>query len=165
MNPFQTAILGRLAVLVFSSTVAFASVAQPTQPPAMAAAQAEISPLFDAMLAAAQARDAERHMAAYAKSPALVFIYNDAKLTGFEAVLAMTRQAFAPGSDLAFQLVGEPAYQLLAPDWVMQTFFLTSTFTSAKGRAMKGRLSVSNLWQKREEGWRIVYTHESNVVR
>jgi ketosteroid isomerase-like protein len=47
----------------------------------------------------------------------------------------------------------------------MQTFFLTSTFTSAKGQAMKGRLSVSNLWQKREEGWRIVYTHESNMVR
>jgi hypothetical protein len=110
MNAFlHMAVLRRLAVLAFSSTVAFAAVAQPTQPVALAAAQAQISPLFDAMLAAAQARDAERHMAAYAKSPALVFIYNDAKLTGFEAVLAMTRQAFAPGSDLAFQLVGEPA--------------------------------------------------------
>jgi uncharacterized protein (TIGR02246 family) len=158
----MTPVLRLLATLLVSGAVASAAVAQQ---PALAAAKADIEPMFAAMLTAAHARDAERHMAAYAQDPALVFIYNEAKFSGYDAVLAMTRQAFAPGSDLAFQLQGEPQYQLLTPDWVMQTFFLTSTFTSPKGQAMKGRLSVSNLWHKRAEGWRIVYTHESNVVR
>lgn len=158
----MTPVLRLLATLLVSGAVASAAVAQQ---PALAAAKADIEPMFAAMLTAAHARDAERHMAAYAQDPALVFIYNEAKFSGYDAVLAMTRQAFAPGSDLAFQLQGEPQYQLLTPDWVMQTFFLTSTFTNPKGQAMKGRLSVSNLWHKRAEGWRIVYTHESNVVR
>lgn len=165
MNQIRSTVVRLLALLAFSGAMASSAVAQQPMPAALAAAQADISPLFTSMLATAAARDAEGHMAAYAKDPALVFIYNDTKLSGYDAVLGMTRQAFAPGSDLAFQLQGEPQYQLLAPGWVMQTFFLTSTFTSAKGQAMKGRLSVSNLWQKREEGWRIVYTHESNVVR
>ncbi len=161
-------VLRLLAPLLVSGAVTSAAVAQqPAQAaqPALAAAKADIEPMFAAMLAAAHAREAERHMAAYAQDPALVFVYNEAKFIGYDAVLAMTRQAFAPGSDLAFQLQGEPQYQLLTPDWVMQTFFLTSTFTNPKGQAMKGRLSVSNLWHKRAEGWRIVYTHESNVVR
>lgn len=155
-------------LLILSSLLGLMPPAARAQAPAdaaLAAAKAEIAPIFSAMLARAQARDAEGHMAAYAKDPALVFIYNESKLSGYEAVLAMTRQAFAPGSDLAFQLQGEPEYQWLASGLVMQTFFLSSSFTSAKGQAMKGRLSVSNLWQQRAEGWRIVYTHESNVVR
>jgi hypothetical protein len=66
----------------------------------------------------AHARDAERQMAAFAQDLARVFVDNEAKFSGYDAVLAMTRQAFAPGSDLAFQRHGEPHYQLLTPDCV-----------------------------------------------
>ncbi len=126
-------------------------------------AQAEIAPLFTAMFAAANALDAEKHMAYYAKEPTLTFVYNDTLIVGFDNVLAQQREWFTLGDwKLAFEQVGAVDYKLVAPNLVMQTFFLKSRLTNDAKKELRFSLGISNLWQKRPEGWRVIYCHESS---
>jgi ketosteroid isomerase-like protein len=130
----------------------------------LAAARAEILPIFEAMQAAADAHDAEKHVSFFAREPSLLFVINDQAIVGYDALLAKQRQWWPNGkTDVTYQLAGEPDFRMPAPGLVMVTYFLTSRRTLPDGQTRDTRLGISALWQKRTEGWRIIYAHESAV--
>ncbi len=128
------------------------------------AARKEIIPLFEAMQAAANAHDAEKHLSFYAREPSLLFVINDEAIVGYDALLAKQRQWWQNGkTDVKYKLVGEPDFKMAAPGLVMVTYFLTSRRTLPDGKTRATRFGISALWQKRAEGWRIIHAHESTV--
>jgi len=137
----------------------------------LAAARAEILPLLEAMHAAANAHDAEKHVSFYAREPSLLFVDNDEAIVGYDALLAKQRQWWQDETfrksvlvtDVTYKLAGEPDFRMPAPGLVMVTYFLTSDRTTPEGKLRETRFGISALWQKRPEGWRIIYAHESTV--
>lgn len=130
----------------------------------LAAARAEILPLFEAMQSAANAHDAEKHVSFYAREPSLLFVINDEAIVGYDALLAKQRQWWQNGkTNVTYKLAGEPDFRMPAPGLVMVTCFLTSRRTLPDGNTRDTRFGISALWQKRPEGWRIIYAHESTV--
>src|SRR5262245_10576211 len=93
----------------------------------LAAARAEILPLFEAFHAAANAHDAEQHVSFYAREPSLLFVDNDEAIVGYDALLAKQREWWQDGkTDVTYNLAGEPDFRMPAPGLVMVTYFLTS---------------------------------------
>jgi ketosteroid isomerase-like protein len=132
----------------------------------LAQAQAEILPLLDSMESAANAHDAERHLAYYVRDATLRFVINTDEIVGYEALLAQQRQWWKNGkADVTYVMVGRPDFLMPAPGLVMVTYFLTSTRTQADGTTGHARFGISSLWQRRPEGWRIIYAHESMVAQ
>lgn len=130
----------------------------------LAVAQAEILPLIQAMQAAANAHDAEKHVSYYARDPRLMFIINDRAITGYDALLEQQREWWQNGkSDVTYTLVGEPTFSMPARGLVMTTYFLTSSRTMPDGAKRSTRFGISALWERRPEGWRIIHAHESAV--
>ena len=129
-------------------------------------ARAEILPLFKAMMAAANSQDAEKHLSFYAKEPTLLFVINDQKIKGWNTLLKQQRKWWHNGkSDVKYKLIGKPDFRMFAPGLVMATFFLTSHRTLSGHNTSNSTFGISDLWQKRPEGWRIVYAHESMVIK
>ena len=132
----------------------------------LTSARAEITPLFQDMYAAANAHDTDRHLAVYARTPNIVFVVNDDPTEGWDALRVKQRQWWLDGkSDVVYGLVAPPDYRLLAPDLVLQTYALTSRRSVAGGGTREGRIAVSAIWQKRPEGWRIIYANESTAAK
>lgn len=152
-----------MSTLLLASLLVFTSVGVPA-PGDLATARKEILPLIQAMAAAAQAHDADKHISFYARDPTLLFVINDQKIVGYDALLAQQRQWWRDGkSDVVYTAVGEPDFRMPAPGLVMVTYFLTSHRTNPDGTMRKTGVGISALWQRRPEGWRIVYAHESTV--
>ena len=136
------------------------------QSDSLSSARAEILPLFEAMEAAANAHDAEKHVSFYAKEPTLLFVINDRKIKGWDALLEQQRQWWQNGkTDVKYELIGEPDFRMPAPGLVMVTYFLTSHRALPGGQTSDSKFGISALWQKRSEGWRIIYAHESMVLK
>ena len=132
----------------------------------LAAARAEIAPLFEDMQAAANAHDTDRHLSFYAKESSLLFVINDQPIIGWEALRDKQRQWWNDGkTDVVYSAVGEPDYRMPAPGLVIVTHFLTSRRTLPTGETRNTGFGISALWQKRPEGWRIIHAHESTVQK
>ena len=130
----------------------------------LAAARAALAPKLQEMLAAANAHDTDRHLAAYLHSPDLVFVVNDQMIHGWDALRVQQLKWWQNGkSDAVYTVLGEPEYTMLAPGLVAQTYFLDSH--RAGDDAHGAHLGVTDVWQQRAEGWRIVYAHESVTPR
>lgn len=130
----------------------------------LAAARAQIMPLFESMEAAANAHDSEKHVSFYAHEANLLFVMNDQAIIGWDALLKQQRMWWHDGkSDAHYTLAGKPDFRLFAPGLVMQTYFLESTRSMPDGGVSKARFGISAVWKKRPEGWRIIYAHESMV--
>ena len=133
-------------------------------PDDLSTAKAEILPLSEAMGAAAKAHDAEKHLSYYARDPDLLFVINDRAIVGYDALLKQQREWWQDGkTDVKYTAVGEPYFRMPAPGLVMMTSFHTSRRTMADGTTRNTRFGFSALWQRRPEGWRIIYAHESSV--
>ena len=125
-------------------------------------AREEIQPLFERMLATANAHDVDGHLAAYVRDSTLVFVINDEIIRGWTELHERQRQWWQDGkSDAAYRVVGEPAYQMPALGVVVQTYLLSSHRTLADGAPSDGRIAVTDIWRKGPDGWRVVYAHES----
>ena len=161
----------RLLVPLLAATVAAcAATPRPASPPEptaadLAAARAAIQPVFAEMLRAANAHDAEAHLAAYAKSPTLTFVVNDEVITGWDSLLVRQRGWWQNGkSDAVYAIVGTPRYLMPAPGVVVQTYILSSRRSAPDGSVREGRLGVTDVWREGAEGWRVVYAHEAFVL-
>ena len=149
--------------MLFGAAVSSPALAQSDS---LASARKEILPLLSAMQTAANAHDADKHLAFYAHDPSLLFVINDEAITGWEALLAKQRQWWQNGkSDVIYTFVGEPDFKMPAPGLVITTYFLSSRRTLPDGTARATGFGVSAVWQRRPEGWRIIYAHESVVQK
>jgi uncharacterized protein (TIGR02246 family) len=123
---------------------------------------AEVARLLAQMGAAANAHDVERHVGFYAHDPSVILIFNGEEIVGWEAIRDKQREWWKNGTtDVVYTMLGKPDLRVPAPGLVLATFFMKSTRTMPSGAASEGSFAVSSLWQKRPEGWRVIYSHES----
>jgi ketosteroid isomerase-like protein len=128
------------------------------------AASAEVAPLLAEMGAAANAHDVDRHVGFYAHDGSVVFIFNGEPTIGWEAIRAKQREVWRNGtSDVIYTMQGKPTFLVPAPGLVVTTIFLKSRRTMPNGQIAAGEFAISSLWQKRPEGWRVIYSHESTT--
>lgn len=129
--------------------------------------RAEIMPLFTAMQAAANIHDAEAHLAPFARGSEVTFVVNGQIIRGWDKLLAQQR-AWWPGGRIPladearqpYPIVEAPEFQLLGPRHAMLTFVIDARRVHPD-RVMRRPLAVSQLWERRSEGWKIIHVHES----
>lgn len=151
-----------VAVCVACASATRSPLAGAVSPSQLAAARAAIEPQFREMFAAANAHDTDRHLAAYQRSAALVFVANDQEIHGWDALRAQQLKWWQNGtSDAVYTVLGAPEYTMPAPGVVVQTYFLDSHRSAAAAGSRGVHLSVTDVWRELPEGRRIVYAHES----
>lgn len=127
-------------------------------------ASAEVAPLLAQMGAAANAHDIERHVGFYAHDSSVIFIFNGQATIGWDAIRENQDRIWRSGkSDVVYTMQGKPSFLVPAPDLVVTTIFLKSRRTMPNGQIANGEFAVSSVWQKRPEGWRVIYSHESTT--
>jgi uncharacterized protein (TIGR02246 family) len=127
-------------------------------------ARAEVAPLLAEMGAAANAHDVERHVGFYARDASVILIFNGEAITGWEAIRDKQREWWQNGkTDVVYTLQGKPDFRVAGPGVVVTTLFMKSRRTMPDGGTKEGEFAVSAVWQKRPEGWRVIYSHESTT--
>jgi hypothetical protein len=105
-----------------------------------------------------------RHVGFYAHDDSVVLIFNGEPTVGWEAIRQKQREVWRNGtSDVVYTMQGKPAFLVPAPGLVVTTIFLKSRRTMPGGQIDNGEFAISSLWQKRPEGWRVIYSHESTT--
>ena len=127
-------------------------------------ARSEVASLLAQMGAAANRHDIEGHVGFYAHDPAVTLIVDGTRLVGFEAIRDKQREWWRDGNtDVVYTVLGRPDFQVLAPTVVVSTLLMTSRRSLPDGATKEGEFAVSSVWQKRREGWRVIYSHESTT--
>jgi uncharacterized protein (TIGR02246 family) len=148
------------AILAIASAVATPLV----QGDAAGDPRAEVAAALKGMGDAANAHDVERHVGYYAHIPEVTLIFDGQQLVGWETIRDKQREWWNNGkTDVVYQLDGPPQVRVLAPNVVVTTLLMKAHRTLANGEAHDGHFAVSSVWQRRAEGWRVVYSHESTT--
>jgi len=134
--------------------------------------RAEILLSFKAMQAAANIHDADAHVAFYAKDPNLLFVVGDRRIVGWQALLDQQRKWWPEGrtrsdsgAKAPYRLIAGPNIIVLDPRAALLSFTLEAPKADAKGAIVDRTLAISQLWQKRPEGWRIIYAQEAATLK
>ncbi len=144
--------------------IAVATLARAAAEPASSDPAAEVAPLLAQMGAAANAHDVQRHVGFYAHDPAVTFIFNGKAIVGWTAIRDNQSEIWRNGkSDVIYTMQGKPRFSVLSANVVITTIFLRSRRTMPDGEIREGEFAISSVWQKRHEGWRVVYAHESTA--
>jgi ketosteroid isomerase-like protein len=153
-----------LGLFLLAFTAGASSFSSADAPTAFRSASSEVAPLLAEMGEAANAYDVERHVGFYAHDPSVVFIFNGEPTVGWEAIREMQRVVWRDSkSDVIYTMQGKPGFLEPAPGVIVTTIFLKSRRTMTNGQISAGAFAISSLWQKRPEGWRVVYSHESTT--
>jgi len=124
----------------------------------------EVSAALANMGAAANAHDVDRHVGFYAHDESTMLIFNGEPITGWDTIRAKQREWWSNGStDVVYTVKGKTEVRVLKPDLAVTTLLMTSRRTGSAGAVKEGRFAVSALWQRRAEGWRVIYSHESTA--
>jgi ketosteroid isomerase-like protein len=121
-----------------------------------------LQPVLDDLLPAANAHDTDRFLASYLHDSTIVFVFNGVAATGFATIRTLQLAAWAK-TDVVYSQRGPMTVVALSPDVAVVTDLLSARRTLPTGEVKTGDLTVSMVCQKRPEGWRIVYVHESTV--
>ncbi|WP_077512795.1 nuclear transport factor 2 family protein [Rhodanobacter sp. B05] len=127
-------------------------------------AQQQIEAVEANMGRAAKAHDAKRFMAAFQHGPELAFAFNGRVIHGWDALYAQQLKWWRGGkSDVVYRPTTATEFLQLAPDAWVTTATLSSRRTGPDGKPAVGTFTVTSIWRKFADGWRIVYGHESWV--
>ncbi len=126
--------------------------------------QQQVAPLLAEMEASANAHDTDRHMAAYSRDSALTFIINGEIIRGWDALRERQRQWWNDGKATGvYAYLGDPACELLGKDLGMTTHLIVARANLPDGQVRERQLAFTALWSRRQDGWRIIYAHESST--
>jgi ketosteroid isomerase-like protein len=155
----------KIAQVLMVLSLATACHAQsPVDANSAARARAEVAPLLAEMGAAANRHDVEGHVGFYAHDPAVTLIVDGTPLVGWETIRDQQRDWWQDGNtDVRYSVLGKPDFQVAAPTVVVSTLLMKSRRTLPNGESKEGEFAVSSVWQKRAEGWRVIYSHESTT--
>jgi ketosteroid isomerase-like protein len=116
------------------------------------------------MEASANAHDTDRHMAAYSRDSALIFIINGEIIQGWDALRERQYQWWNKGKATGvYEYLGEPTCEILGKDLGLTTHLISARASLPDGQVRERQLAFTALWRRRPEGWRIVYAHESST--
>lgn len=123
-----------------------------------------VAPLLAEMEASANAHDTDRHMAAYAQDPSLVFVFDGEIVRGWDVLRLLQRKWWNDGKATGtYAYVGAPIVEALGDDAGLTTFLIAARKTNDDGSVAERTLAYSALWRRRAEGWRITFAHESSA--
>jgi ketosteroid isomerase-like protein len=124
--------------------------------------EAELTPILDQMEKIANAHDVDAFMNFYEKSPSMVFVFNGSEIHGFDALRADQAKWWQDGkSDATYTREAAPEFTVLGPNAAVVTLEESSTRTLPDGAKTRGTVVITEVFDRRPEGWRIVYSHES----
>lgn len=127
--------------------------------------QAQLVPLLDELLSAANAHDTDRFMALYVRGDALVVQFDDQTLRGWQTVRDQQDEWWAGGtSDAVYRYLAVPIITVIAPDVVSTLQSMEVASTMPDGKKGNVRVVATSVWRKLPEGWRIVVAHESLIL-
>jgi ketosteroid isomerase-like protein len=122
----------------------------------------QVAPLLAEMEASANAHDTDRHLAAYCKDSALIFVINGEVIRGWDALRERQRQWWKGGkAEGVYAYRGKPVFERLGKDLGLTTHVIAARASLPGGEAHERQLAFTALWRRRPEGWRIAYAHES----
>lgn len=165
MGIFKFAIHAACAATA-SALCACATTHVPASAPADAdaQAQAQVAASLADMGAAANAHDVDRHVGFYAHDPSTVLIFNAEAIKGWDAIRAKQAEWWSGGAtDVVYTLQARPEVHVLARNLAVTTLFMKSRRTTPDGAVKEGSFAVSAVWEKRPEGWKVIYSHESTT--
>lgn len=126
--------------------------------------RSEVAANLKAMGDAANDHDVERHVGFYAHDPQVTLISDGESIVGWEAIRDKQREWWNNGkTDVVYTVKAPPEVRVLAPNVVLTTLLMDGRRTLPSGEVRLGHFVVSSIWQKRTEGWRVVYSHESTT--
>ena len=150
-----------LVVLCAWSSLAVAAPSAPST----TVVQAELLPLLDEMLAAANAHDTDRFMRMYARQPDTVLVFDDVTLRGWQAIHDAQLDWWDHGtSDAVYRAPSPPRITPISVDVVATLQTLEVTSTTPAGAKAEARVFATSIWKRLPEGWRIVLAHESLIM-
>ena len=124
----------------------------------------QLEPLLNELILAANAHDTDRFLASYLHGPALVSVFNGTVTKGWDNLEKLQLKWWNNGkSDVVYVQRGPSEFTVLGPDAAVVTNEMESRRVLADGKESTGEFTVTMVWQKRVEGWRIVQVHESTV--
>jgi ketosteroid isomerase-like protein len=124
--------------------------------------QQQIQPILNEMMSAAKAHDTDRFMAVYLHRSDLVFVFNGKIIHGWDELREQQLQWWRHGkTDVVYTQNGPTQFKRLSGDAVVTTQSLSSRRTMPDGKVSTGGFTVTDIWRKLPQGWRIVYAHES----
>jgi ketosteroid isomerase-like protein len=124
--------------------------------------RAEVAAALKGMGDAANAHDVERHVGYYGHIPGVTLIVDGEPLVGWDTIRDKQKEWWNNGkTDVVYRLQGAPEVRELAPNVMVTTLLMKAHRTLPSGEVRERRFAVSSIWQKRPEGWKVVYSHES----
>ncbi len=103
-------------------------------------------------------------MPVYARDPGLIFIINGEIIRGWETYRDKQRGWWDDGRAVGtYKYVGEPSYETLGEHSGLTTLLMDGRKHLPDGQVGERRIAFTALWNKRPEGWRITYAHESTT--
>lgn len=131
---------------------------------ASTASERQIQSIMNEQMRAANAHDTDRFMASYLHDASLVFVFNGVVYNGWDSLHAQQLKWWSDGkSGVVYSQRGPTEFTVLGPDAVVAMSPLQSRRTLANGEVSAGEFTVTAVWQKRPDGWKIVQGHESTV--
>lgn len=122
-----------------------------------------VTPLLAELQASANAHDTDRHMAVYAKVASLTFVFNGEIVRGWDELRELQRQWWNDGKVKGtYTYVGGPIFEVLGDDAGLTTFLIAARKEADDGSVVEKMLAYSALWRRFQDGWRIVFAHESS---
>jgi len=122
-----------------------------------------VTPLLAELEASANAHDTDRHMAAYARDPSLIFVFNGSIVRGWNQLRELQRQWWNDGKVRgSYTYLDSPIFEALGGDAGLTTCLITAKREAADGSVAETILAYSALWRRLEVGWRITFAHESS---
>jgi ketosteroid isomerase-like protein len=131
--------------------------------PSARTAQQEIQAQMEEMLSAANARDTDRYMMSYAKSPELVFTFNDMTMVGWQTFRDQQLKWWDYGNAQgSYSKRQDAVIKVLGKDLAVTVQALVSHRPMPDGTTRDTNLSATSIWKKTSNGWRILAAHESS---
>jgi hypothetical protein len=122
-----------------------------------------VMPLLVELEASANARDADRHMAAYAKESSLPFVFNGQIVRGWDQLRELQRQWWSDTKVKGgYRHLESPIFEAFGDDAGLTTFLIAARKRAVDGSVVEKTLAYSALWRRLQEGWRITFAHESS---
>jgi ketosteroid isomerase-like protein len=152
--------LRTVAGITFVSTILMTSACNTT--PAFGSASTAVSASLAQMGAAANAHDIDKHVGFYAHDASTELIFNGEQIIGWDSIRAKQAEWWNGGkTDVVYTVLAKPDVRAITLDLVITTLVMKSRRTAPSGDVTEGSFAVSSVWQKRPEGWKVIYSHES----
>jgi ketosteroid isomerase-like protein len=131
--------------------------------PSARTAEQEIQAQMEEMLSAANARDTDRYMISYAKSPELLFTFNDTTMVGWQTFRDQQLKWWDNGNAQgSYSKRADAVIKILGKDLAVTVQALVSHRPMPDGTTRDTNLTATSIWKKTSNGWRIFAAQESS---